>query len=155
MTILQTNQNINISNKIDIRDLQGSGQTILVVDDDDLMREFLQEILTLNGYNTLSAKSSKRAQIIFNSYDQKIDLIVSEMELNGVEEMISFIMKRNLKPILLYTDIYTNMSCQSSIAGFEVIEKPFDIVKLFKLVQSLIQVKLNSKSSITSNQISC
>jgi len=155
VNILQTNQNIKIPEKIDIRDLQGKGQTILIIDDDDLMREFLQEILSLNGYNILTARNSKRAQILFNSTSDQIDLILTDLELVGVEQLISFVVRRDLKPVLLYTDHYTPVSTSKSISGFEIIEKPFDIVQLFKYIHTLTQVDSSLDSIIISSQISC
>lgn len=109
----------------------------------------------MNGYNVLTAQNSKRAQILLNSITDQVDLILTDLELTGVEQLISFVLRRGLKPILLYTDHYTPVSTSNSISGFEIIEKPFDIIQFFKYIHTLTLDDSALKSIIRSNQVSC
>jgi CheY-like chemotaxis protein len=62
--------------------------TVLVVEDDDALRQLLQEYLQGSGFTCLSAASAPEAQAILSR--EKIDLVVSDIRMpgkNGVELM--------------------------------------------------------------------
>ena len=63
-----------------------SSITILVVDDEMMMRNILEKILVRDGYNVLMAENSQQALEIMGN--EKVDIIISDMkmpQMNGFE----------------------------------------------------------------------
>jgi len=59
-------------------DLTGN-QTILMVDDEDLLLTMGETILTSYGYHVLTANSGQKALEIINKSDKKIDLVITDL----------------------------------------------------------------------------
>jgi signal transduction histidine kinase/ActR/RegA family two-component response regulator len=62
----------------------GGGETILVVDDDDQIRELTEEALQDYGYKTLSADSGEQALDIFKEKAKDIDLVLMDLNMPGM-----------------------------------------------------------------------
>ena len=118
-----------------IQYLQGNGETVFVIDTDGSMRSFLREILTINGYRVLTAESSKQARSIYRNNIDRIDLIMMDMRTENKEKFISYVVRSELRPVILYTDEPLPGAKQRTIKGFTVVEKPFDIYELFNLIK--------------------
>jgi CheY-like chemotaxis protein len=64
------------------KDLKNSGaETILVVEDEVLLREIECSILESCGYRVLEAESSSKALDVWNQQGEKIDLLLTDMVL--------------------------------------------------------------------------
>ena len=71
--------NLNLPEEDTIIDSsQGNGETILFVEDNDLMREVGMQILEDLGYRVLSACNGREALRVFNEV-QDIDLIFTDI----------------------------------------------------------------------------
>jgi CheY-like chemotaxis protein len=55
--------------------------TALVVDDDDMVREFMSLLLERNGFRVLQARNGLEALQVFGSYHSGIALIVTDIEM--------------------------------------------------------------------------
>ncbi|MCF6334706.1 MAG: response regulator [Spirochaetales bacterium] len=78
---------IKQSEKVEIGSVPGTG-TILLVDDEEIIRTTVTEMLTELGYDVLLAKNGEEAVTIFQEEYSKIDLIIIDMimpEMNGSE----------------------------------------------------------------------
>jgi CheY-like chemotaxis protein len=62
----------------------GRGETILVAEDEDKVRELVERILTNNGYRVLSAPSGSTGLDMSQSYDGPIDLLVTDLIMPGL-----------------------------------------------------------------------
>ena len=61
-------------------------ETILLVDDEDMIVEVGQEMLTSMGYKVLPARSGKEAIEIYRRYNDEIDMVILDMimpDING------------------------------------------------------------------------
>lgn len=65
-------------------DLTGQG-TILLVEDEDAVRMFASRALRNKGYNVLEAENGESALDTINGQDQRIDLIVSDVIMPGMD----------------------------------------------------------------------
>ena len=54
-------------------------ETILLVEDEEIVRKFTREILELNGYKVIEATGGEEALRIAQEYDEKIDLLVTDV----------------------------------------------------------------------------
>ncbi|HEV7844447.1 MAG TPA: response regulator, partial [Pyrinomonadaceae bacterium] len=62
--------------------------TILLVEDEDRVREVMELTLSLSGYNVLSTESAIKALEIIESYDETIHLMVTDFAMpymNGAD----------------------------------------------------------------------
>ena len=64
--------------------LSGS-ETVLAVDDDPSMLDLVEEVLTPLGYKVLSAASGEEALEMAASYQDKIDLLLTDVILPGIK----------------------------------------------------------------------
>lgn len=122
-----------------IRYLQGNGETILVIDNDTSMRGFLREILTINGYRVLTAQNSRQARSIYRNNTDRIELILMDMQTEHKEQFVAYMVRNEMRPMVLYTDKPFPAREQRTIKGISVIEKPFDVYELFNLIKLKIE----------------
>lgn len=61
--------------------LQGAGETLLVVEDDDSLRRLIARILTRNGYEVLETASSNAALGICDEHAGAIDLLITDVNM--------------------------------------------------------------------------
>lgn len=113
---------------------------ILVVEDDQMIREGISEYLSEFGYTIIQAKDGKEA---LSKFDNDINLAILDIQIpfvNGLE-VLKEIRKKSKLPILILTafsdeeykiDAFTNLA-----DGY--IEKPFSLPVLKARVDSLIK----------------
>ena len=113
---------------------------ILVVEDDQMIREAISEYLSEFGYTIIQAKDGKEA---LSKFDNDINLAILDIQIpfvNGLE-VLKEIRKKSKLPILILTafsdeeykiDAFTNLA-----DGY--IEKPFSLPVLKARVDSLIK----------------
>jgi PAS domain S-box-containing protein len=65
--------------------MKGGTETILVVDDDYILRELAMDILKPLKYNLLEAKSGEEALKISGSYEDEIDLLLTDVVMTGMD----------------------------------------------------------------------
>ena len=79
----QFNQNL-VTNQSVSPDLTGAG-TILLVEDEDAVRLFGSRALRNKGYRVLEARDGENALDVINAYDDKIDLILTDVMMPGMD----------------------------------------------------------------------
>lgn len=114
---------------------------ILVVEDDQIIREGISEYLSEFGYDIVQAKDGQEALKNFESYD--INLVILDIQipfLNGLE-VLKEIRKKSELPVLMLTafnDEEYKINAFSSLAdGY--MEKPFSLPVLKVRIDSLIK----------------
>jgi two-component system cell cycle sensor histidine kinase/response regulator CckA len=78
--------------------------TVLVVEDDDAVRDLTVMILKQKGYDVLPASNGLEALMVYSSYHQKIDLVLTDVDMpqmNGVELAVRIHTSDPAKKILL------------------------------------------------------
>ncbi len=115
-----------------------SKKMILIVDDDNFMRETISDILREKGYDVDWAMSGEEA--IKKVEEKKYDIVLLDLRLGGMDgcETHKAIKKSNYsaKTIMMtgYSQDKTIKEClDDGVCG--VLYKPFDIDKLLKLVE--------------------
>ncbi len=111
---------------------------ILVVDDDDQMRDLLQAFLTDEGYNVIAASNGKDALKAME--DEKPDLVFLDIEMpemNGLG-VLNEMQQRSLHiPVIVITGHSTMDNAIQAIrsGAREFITKPFDLNKIRALAK--------------------
>jgi len=133
---------LNVEEK-QVVDLRGRGERILLVEDEDAVRKYINDILGKNGYVVTEASRSEEALEIFEKESYDFDIVISDVVLpdfNGlelVEKMKE--RKRSLKAILIsgYSDERSRWEAIIK-RGYKFIQKPFHLRELLSAIKELM-----------------
>jgi signal transduction histidine kinase/ActR/RegA family two-component response regulator len=122
---------------------KGSGETILLVEDEKPVLTYLESILDNHGYNYLSAKSAEKAVQLFKKNEDNIELLISDVILTGMDGMqLANKLKSEKKDLkIILSSGYSNKKVKmSSIKekGYNYIQKPYNIMDLLKMIHHTI-----------------
>ena len=121
---------------------------ILLVDDDDAVRETLADLLELEGYRTLQAADGHTALTYLES--RPIDFLITDLSMPG-SDGITLIRQgkaaRNHLPAILLTGYAEEPSLVSASAGtqFHVLRKPVEANQLIKQIRLLMHPQPGSE----------
>jgi PAS domain S-box-containing protein len=121
----------------------GTGETILVVEDEPAMREVIRRILSRNGYHVISAANGREAIEIAASHADPIDLLLTDVVMPQMPGKEAAERIRALRPGMkvLFMSGYTQglLSSQGVVApGVNLIEKPFTEKSLLTKLREVI-----------------
>jgi CheY-like chemotaxis protein len=121
---------------------QGSSRTVLVVEDDMMVRMPIAEYLRDCGYNVLEAGSASEAIETVDTYGP-VSLVFSDVRMPG--NMDGFGLARWLRahhpdiPIILTSGYNNSRSLSTDIApGVRLIEKPYSQAQVARRIQDLL-----------------
>ena len=132
-----------VSSTVEITNICSGNETILLVEDEDIVRGFAKDILKQFGYNVLVASNPKDAINICKQYNDDIHLLLTDVvmpDMNGKKlyESISTI-RPDIR--ILYMSGYTaNAIAHRGILekGTPFIHKPFTMNSLAKKVREVL-----------------
>lgn len=84
----------------------GDAQTVLVVEDDEILREALQETIEMFGYRTVPAANGLEALEVLAAPDQRPDLILSDLvmpQMGGVALLNALDERQSTTPVVILT----------------------------------------------------
>ena len=120
-------------------------KTILIIDDEPEIRNLMEEILSEEGYKTLSAESAQRAEHIITN--DQIDLVYLDIWMpgtDGVELLKKWTKTNKLKaPIIMISGHATIKTAVETtrLGAFDFIEKPLSIEKLLTSAEQALNIK--------------
>jgi len=117
---------------------------ILVVDDENIIRDLLNDVLTDHNYEVLQAKDGKMGIELYKEHAQKIDVVLLDIIMPGIsgKEVFEYIRGMNPKAKIVITSGYSKQKVTDSLLANGVngfLPKPFNIEKLLGLVKALIE----------------
>jgi PAS domain S-box-containing protein len=121
----------------------GAGQTILVVEDDDAVREVVTRMLTRASYHVISAANAKDALELAANPAVHIDALLTDVvmpDMSGVQLADRIRADHHRMPVLLMSG-YTAGSLPSApntATGLPLIRKPFDAATLLEHLHNTI-----------------
>ena len=121
----------------------GYGKTVLVVDDEEVIRDFFSR--TLTGYKVLTASSGEEALNIIRK--DRPDLVLLDIKMPGIDgiETLRKIKEidRNIVVIMLsaFSTLETNITA-ARLGAYTSIAKPFDLEEM----KSIIKVAMVSEA---------
>ena len=121
----------------------GGSETILVVEDEDVVRGVMHETLACNGYQVLLAANAEEGLRICRDYPEPIDLIVTDVVMPGMSgtEFIANLPPRRRGAKVLYTSGYTDTTLlRQGLDGERVmfLAKPMNLTELLAQVRGIL-----------------
>jgi two-component system cell cycle sensor histidine kinase/response regulator CckA len=117
-------------------------ETVLVVDDEEMVRELAREILECHGYRVLEASDGQEAVDVYAEKPDEIDLVLLDVtmpKLSGYEAMEQI---RTIDPsarIVLASGYAVSSSRASASSGVRaVLQKPYNLDKLARTVRRVL-----------------
>jgi CheY-like chemotaxis protein len=119
-----------------------TGETVLVVEDEPIVRGVILEMLGEQGYQTLEAVDGPAGLRILRS-QARVDLLVTDVGLPGMNGRQLADQARETRPdlkILFITGYAENVAMAGGFLqpGMEMITKPFDLDNLSRRVRAMI-----------------
>ena len=125
---------------------------ILIVDDDRSIRYSLRRMFEEREFEVLEAKNGKEALDFIQQGG--IDLVLADVRMSGMTGLEVLKEARNINPKLLMIIMTAYSTTQTAIeamkfGAFDYILKPFDIPKMWELVENALYVNQLMKSSVS------
>lgn len=123
---------------------KGDGITILLVEDDEIMRALTQQMLEEHGYRVIQAKDGKSALASFQEAEQRIDLVLTDVVMRGMSgpELARRVTDSRPTAKVVYMSGYTGdliAEHDQLQPGVALLEKPFTRTTLLKTVQTALE----------------
>ena len=113
-----------------------SGETILVVEDEEAVRRLTCRILTREGYTVLEAPDGPRAIHTWDEHPGQIDLLLTDVVMPGMsgKELAE---RLGIEPVFMsgYTD---DVISRHGMDGVRLVQKPFDAHTLLGAIRSAL-----------------
>lgn len=123
-------------------------ETILLAEDDELLRSAIAEALESAGYKVMSTAGVSEAKEVFNLHKTDIDLLITDLVLkksNGYKLALSLLPEKpDLK--VLYISGYTeNSITQHGILDKDcvLLQKPFSITNMLEVIRKILDTNLS------------
>jgi two-component system cell cycle sensor histidine kinase/response regulator CckA len=130
----------------DNRKSQPGRETLLVVEDDDSVREFTVRMLNILGYSVLSAPDGHKALELFKSQASQIDMVITDMVMPNMtgKQFVEAIrqLDKNMKIMFVSgygaEDALDGMTLDPSVAFFQ---KPYTRDQFSKKIREVLDGK--------------
>ncbi len=118
-------------------------KTILVAEDDSVIRELLSEMLKTAGYDLLTATDGVEAVESFKNNGQKVHLIITDIgmpRMNGIEAILFIRSMSQSVPIIILSiwEEHSYMKIAKQVKVREFMKKPFDVHELINKVRETL-----------------
>jgi CheY-like chemotaxis protein len=131
---------------IEVKEVKGQGEAILLVEDEEALREVISAYLDMHGYTVLEAADGEKAVQVARAHGKPIRVLLTDIilpKMSGADVSRKLAMKY---PDILtlymsgYTDrVIQDFSLESSTAGF--LQKPFALEALLQKLREMIVVR--------------
>jgi len=121
-------------------------QNLLLVEDDEGVRDFIVSALTSLGYEVKAVSSAEEAMQLLNTANVKIDLVLTDVVMPGIsgQELAEQIKKYFAKLPVIFISGYTDDHiAEHGVLGLDIhfVQKPFSIMELSEKIQQVIKTK--------------
>jgi PAS domain S-box-containing protein len=124
-------------------ELKGGGQRILLVEDEEVVREFASRALRQSGYTVFEAKAADEALELFEKEGGRFELIFSDVVLpdkSGLR-LVDDLLERVPNLRILLSSGYTDQKSQWPAIqekGFRFLQKPYTLPDLLATIQEMV-----------------
>ncbi len=124
----------------------GHGDSILVVDDEDLIREMTKKTLETHGYRVITANDGKEAIILYSKYREKIKLVLMDIMMPIMDGLTSIRELHKINPelkIIAVSGLTEKDKLVKVVDAHEYafLTKPYTTEKLLSTIYDVINTK--------------
>ncbi|MBV9463172.1 MAG: response regulator [Verrucomicrobiae bacterium] len=123
----------------------GGTETILVVEDEERVRDYVARVLSRKGYHVIPARNGEDALDYLTTHStEKIDLVLTDMVMPKMTgfELAAALRGRGIRiPILGVSGYYEEVHGEAGSAGFTILQKPVSPQVLLKNVRALLDAE--------------
>ena len=118
-------------------------ETVLLVEDEDIVRELSSEVLRSCGYKVIEASSGKEALRSYKEFGEEISLLMTDVVMPGMngEELAKQLLSIQPELKILYTSGYIDNPIALSDGlkhGAAFIQKPFTNIELARKIRAIL-----------------
>ncbi len=129
----------------------GGSETVLLVEDDDMVRSLVQQVLESHGYQVLETRNGEEAQKIANEFGRRIHLLVTDVVLPGLGGKLVAERLTKLRPtmkVLFLSGYGENAIVRHGMLqpGSAFLEKPFVPSVLVRIVREVLDLPSPSQN---------
>lgn len=121
---------------------QRDGVTILLAEDDPIMRKLTRKMLEGHGYKVLEAIDGEAALDVIAKNSERIDLALTDVVMKGMNgpELVLRLMDSHPEMKVVYMSGYTGelVAHQGLQSGIRLLEKPFTRAALLKMIDEAL-----------------
>jgi two-component system cell cycle sensor histidine kinase/response regulator CckA len=133
----------------------GGCETVLLVEDEESVRELVRVTLTSRGYKVLEAENGERGFEIADSYKERIHMLITDVVMPGIggRELAKKLLALRPGISVLYLSGYTEDAVVTQGAlgpGTGFLQKPFTLQNLAKKVRDVMRSQPAHKSKAKS-----
>ncbi len=126
-----------------LEELRGSGETILVVEDEDGIRRATKRALEGRGYQVLAAEDGEKALDVFHRHEADIDLIISDLVMPrlGGRQFYEALRQEGKRPRIMFTSGYSLDDVKAGsgfLSDVPFLHKPWTLTDLFVRVRQVL-----------------
>jgi two-component system KDP operon response regulator KdpE len=115
--------------------------TVLIVDDEKSLRDFVRRNLEVRGFNTQTAANGLEALALFNTYN--VDLVILDVMMPRMDglETINRIRQHSLVPVIVLSALgeETDKIRALNLGADDYLTKPFGVGELLARVQAVLR----------------
>jgi PAS domain S-box-containing protein len=128
---------------------RGKGETILVIDDEQILRELAKDMLTFNGYNTITAESGEAGLALYRERIHEVSLVILDLIMPGMggKQCLAELLSLNPDIKVLIASGYTiddpaTDDILSEAKGF--LPKPYNFRNMLQLIRETLSGQKNA-----------
>lgn len=117
-----------------------NGATILLAEDEGLLRELGETILRLHGYKVLSAPGAPELRSLVAEFPDNVDLLLTDIVMPGItgQELVGIVKRRWPKVRILYMSGYSNEEIDNLDGEAGFLQKPFTPGELMEKITEVL-----------------
>jgi PAS domain S-box-containing protein len=121
-----------------------ANKTILVIEDEEVIRDLVHDVLTSEGYKCITAAEGNAALKAVSDRSQEIDLVVSDVGLPGLNGKQVAELSRQIRPelkVLFITGYAAGVTLRNNflLQGMDMLLKPFTMDSLVAKVEEMLE----------------
>jgi DNA-binding response OmpR family regulator len=121
----------------------GGTETVLLVEDEESVRQLVRETLAAKGYRVVEAQNGEAGMVAAAQHDGKIDLVITDVVMPGMggRELVKQLALTRPETKVLYLSGYTEdaIGSEGSIeSGAAFLQKPFTLQILSRKVREVL-----------------
>ena len=144
--VLKTEVRTEAPQEAEISNLPCGQETVLLVDDEEIILDLGREILESHGYTALMATSGEEALKVYEAHRNQIDLVILDVSMPGMGgyKCLEELLKINPKIKTIISSGYSatgkvKAALQTGASGF--IGKPYMIAEILHKVREILDVR--------------